>query len=72
MIRHENVGVKKEVGTVTSDDIEEKLCIAIDLKDAPPLVSRGCDEISAGDGGADRNRHWAIIVRTSAAEAASI
>src|SRR5882757_9716208 len=67
VIRHKNVGVEKEVSAVAGNGIEEKLSITVNLEYAPSLMSCGCDEVSAGDGGADRNRHWAIIVRTLAA-----
>jgi len=52
------------------DGFEEERGVALDLEE-PAAVVGGCgDEVSARSGGAARDRHSAIVKRTSAAEAA--
>ena len=70
MVGHDDVGVEKVAGTVVIDGFEEERGVALDLEE-PAAVVGGCgDEVSAGSGGAARDRHSAIVKRTSAAEAA--
>ena len=70
VVGHHDVGVQQVAGAVVVDGIEEQLGIAFDLKESAAIVSGCGDEVSAWSGGAARNRHSAIVKRTSAAKAA--
>ena len=70
MVGHDDVGVQKIAGAVVVDGFEEERGVALDLEEPAAVVGGGCDEVSAGSGGAARERHSAIVKRTSAAEAA--
>jgi hypothetical protein len=52
------------------DGFEEEGGVALDLEESAAVVGGCGDEVSAGSGGAARDRHSAIVKRTSAAEAA--
>jgi hypothetical protein len=52
------------------DGFEEEGGVALDLEEAAAVVSGCGDEVGAGSGGAARDRHSAIVKRTSAAKAA--
>ena len=70
MVRHDDVGVQKIAGAVVVDGFEEERGVALNLEETTAIVGRCGDEVSAWFGGTARDRHLAIVKRTSAAEAA--
>ncbi len=70
MVGHDDIGVQQVTGTIVVDRFEEENGVALDLKESAAIVGGCGNEISAGSGGAARDRHSAIVKRTSAAEAA--
>jgi hypothetical protein len=70
MVGHDDVGVQKITGAVVVDGFEEERGVALDLEESAAVVGGCGDEVSARSGGAARDRHSAIVKRTSAAEAA--
>ena len=70
MVGHDDVGVQKIAGAVVVDGLEEECGVALDLEESAAVVGGCGDEVSARSGGAARDRHSAIVKRTSAAEAA--
>jgi hypothetical protein len=70
MVGHDDVGVQKIAGAVVVDGFEEERGVALDLEESAAVVGGCGDEVSARSGGAARDRHSAIVKRTSAAEAA--
>jgi len=70
VVGHDDIGVQQVTGTVVVDRFEEECGVALNLEESAAIVGGCSDEISAGSGGAARDRHSAIVKRTSAAEAA--
>jgi hypothetical protein len=70
MVGHDDVGVQQIAGAVVVDGFEEERDVALDLEESAAVVGGCGDEVSARSGGAARDRHSAIVKRTSAAEAA--
>jgi hypothetical protein len=68
MIGHDDVGMQKIAGAVVVDGFKEERGVAFNLKETAAVVGGCGDEVSAGSGGAARDRHSAIVKRTSAAE----
>ena len=70
MVGHDDIGVQEIAGAVVVDGFDEECGVALDLEESAAVVSGCGDEVGAGSGGAARDRHSAIVKRTSAAEAA--
>jgi hypothetical protein len=70
VIWHDNVGMQQVAGTVVVDCFKEEGGVALDLEESAAVVGGCGNEVSASFGGAARDRHSAIVKRTSAAEAA--
>jgi hypothetical protein len=68
MVGHDDVGMQKIAGAVVVDGFEEERGVAFNLEETAAVVGGCGDEVSARSGGAARDRHSAIVKRTSAAE----
>lgn len=72
VVRHDDVCVQEIAGAVVVDGFEEKGGVAFDLKESAAIVGCCGDEVGAVLGGTARDRHAAIVKRTSAAKAAFV
>ena len=61
VVGHDDIGVQQVTGTIVVDRFEEECGVALDLKESAAIVGGCGDEISAGTGGAARDRHSAIV-----------
>src|SRR5580765_3488703 len=70
VVGHDDVGVQQIAGAVVVDGFEKEFGGALDLEESSAVLGGCGDEVSAWLGGAARDRHSAIVKRTSAAKAA--
>jgi hypothetical protein len=61
MIGHDDVFVEQVTRAIVIDYLEEKIGVALDLKESTAIVGGGCNEVSSRTGGAARDRHLAIV-----------